>query len=75
MKTAIFTIEGMHCQGCAETIKTLIERQPGIRMTAVSFDNGQARILYDERQIDENRLVAAIEKPGFRVIGREPITS
>jgi len=67
MKTAAFRIEGMHCDGCASTIKTLIERQPGVQMVTVSFADGQARILYDPNAIDEPRLVAAIEKPGFRV--------
>jgi copper chaperone len=69
MKTATFTIEGMHCDGCASTIKSLIERQPGVQMATVSFAERQARILYDSNAIDENRLVAAIEKPGFRVAG------
>ena len=72
MRTATFTIEGMHCDGCASTIKTLIERQPGVHMATVSFTDGQARILYDPNAIDEPRLVAAIEKPGFRVAGPQP---
>ena len=72
MKTATFTIEGMHCDGCASTIKTLTERQPGVQMATVSFADRQARILYDPSVIDEDRLVAAIEKPGFRVAGPQP---
>jgi copper chaperone CopZ len=70
MKTAIFAIDGMHCDGCASTIKTLIERQPGVQMAAVSFAERQARILYDPSAIDEDRLAAAIEKPGFRITSR-----
>ena len=69
MKTATFTIEGMHCDGCASTIKTLIERQPGVQMAMVSFAERQARILYDPNATDEDRLAAAIERPGFRVAG------
>ena len=51
MKTATFTVEGMRCDGCASTIKTLIERQPGVQMATVSFANRQARILYDPNAI------------------------
>ena len=29
MKTATFKIEGMHCDGCAETVKMLVEKEPG----------------------------------------------
>ena len=47
MKTVTFSIEGMRCGGCADTIKTLVEKQPGVRMAAVSFDEGEARVLYE----------------------------
>jgi copper chaperone CopZ len=72
MKTATFTIEGMHCDGCASTIKALLDRQPGVQMATVSFAERQVRILYDSNAIDDDRLVAAIEKPGFRVAGLQP---
>ena len=45
MKTATFTIEAMHCDGCASTIKALLDRQPGVQMATVSFAERQARIL------------------------------
>ena len=70
MKTATFTIEGMHCDGCASTIKALLDRQPGVQMATVSFAERQVRILYDPSAIDEDRLVAAaVERPGYRVTG------
>ena len=71
MKTAIFKIEGMNCDACANTIKGLVEKEPGVRLATVSFDEGQARILYDPQAVSEDRLVAAVQKPGFRVVGRQ----
>ena len=71
MKTAIFRIEGMNCDACANTIKNLVEKEPGVRKASVSFTDRQARVLYDPQAIQEDRLVAAIQKPGFRVPGRE----
>lgn len=70
MKTATLKIEGMHCNGCANTIKALVEREPGVQIVTVSFDEGQARILYDPQAIGEERLVAVVQQPGFRVVGR-----
>jgi MerR family copper efflux transcriptional regulator len=67
MKTALFKIDGMHCQGCADTIKAVIERQPGVQVADISHDQGQARILYDPQSIAEDRLAAAIKKIGYRV--------
>ena len=71
MKTATLKIEGMHCDGCAETIKGLVEKEPGVRMVAVSFADGQARVLYDPDRISVERLVDVIQTPGFRVAGHE----
>jgi copper chaperone len=70
MKTATFKIEGMNCDHCANTIKALVEKQPGVQMAAVSFGEGEARVLYDPQAIGEERLIAAIQEPGFRVVGR-----
>jgi hypothetical protein len=41
-------------------------------LATVSFADRQARILYDPKATDKGRLVAAIEKPGFRVAGPQP---
>ena len=71
MKTTIFRIEGMNCDGCAETIQSLIEKEPGVRMASVSFDDRAARILYDPQSVQESRLIDLIQKPGFRVTGRD----
>jgi len=70
MKTARFKIEGMHCDGCAETIKGLVEKVPGVRMVDVSFPERQARVLYDPQVVGVERLVETIQKPGFQVVER-----
>jgi len=71
MKTVIFKIEGMNCDACANTIKSLVEKEHGVRMATVSFDDGQARVLYDPQSVGEAHLIATIQKPGFRVVSQE----
>lgn len=71
MKTATFRIEGMHCDGCAETVRALLARQAGVSDVTVSFHDGQARVLYDPRSADEAHLIATIQGPGYRVVGQE----
>lgn len=71
MKCVTLEIEGMHCNGCAETIKSLVEKQPGVQAVSVSFDRGRARILYNQNAIHEDQLIAVVQEPGFRVVGRE----
>jgi copper chaperone CopZ len=67
MKTAIFTIKDMHCDGCAETIKVLLAREPGVHTSTVSFKEGNARVLYDPAATSADRLIAAIEGGGYQV--------
>ena len=64
------TVEGMHCDGCAERVRARLEAASGVQEVAVSFAERQARVVYDGRATEERRLVDEIEKSGFRVAGR-----
>ncbi len=70
MNTVTLKVEGMHCDGCAATMQALLERNGGVRKAAVSFKEGEARVLYDPQSVTEEQLAAMIEKGGFRVAGR-----
>ena len=68
MKTTIFQIEGMNCEACADSVKSLVEKEPGVRMASVSFNERVARVLYDPQAVQEDRLVDVIQQPGFQVV-------
>lgn len=70
MKTLTFKIEGMHCDGCATNIQSILERKAGVQKAVASFKAGEARILYDSDAVSEEQLVAAIENSGYRVVSR-----
>lgn len=70
MKSAIFEIDGMHCEGCARTVAALISNQPGVQKAAVSFETREARILFDPQSVSEDRLSTAIRQAGYTVVGR-----
>lgn len=67
MKTVVLAIEGMHCDGCAETIKALLTLETGVKAANVLYQERRARVLYDPTAVDEAKLVAAIEKGGYKV--------
>ncbi len=71
MQDALFKIDGMHCDGCAGRIKTLLEREPGVRAAEVSFTSKQVRVKFNPRSVDDGRLVELMETAGFEVTGRE----
>lgn len=66
MKIVVLAIEGMHCEGCAETITALLTVEAGVKAASVSFKEGRARVLYDPARTDESSLIAAIEKGGYK---------
>lgn len=67
VKTAIFKIEGMHCDGCARTIEALVSAEPGVRKASVSLKEREARILFDPQAVSEDRLAATIRQAGYAV--------
>ncbi len=72
MKSVTLKIEGMHCDGCAQTIHAVVETLPGVQGVDASFGEGRARILYDPESIDADRLADAIRRIGFNVAGQIP---
>ncbi len=70
MKTATFKVEGMHCEGCAANIQSLLEHRAGVHKALASFKDGEARVLYDSNAVTEEQLIAAIENSGYRVVNR-----
>jgi cation transport ATPase len=43
----------MNCDACANAIKNLVEKEPGVRIASVSFSDGNARVLYDPQAVAE----------------------
>ncbi len=70
MNTAKLKVEGMHCDGCARIIQSLLEKKTGVRAANVSFKDSEARILHDPESVAEDQLAEAIEKAGYRVAGK-----
>lgn len=68
MNTTTFRIDGMHCDGCAERIQTLLGKEPGVREALVSFAEGSAAVRFNPHTVDEARLRKVIETGGFNVV-------
>jgi len=66
MKTANFRIDGMHCAGCAETVKAVLDTEDGVLGVDVSFERREARVLFDPARTNPNRIARAIGRPGYR---------
>jgi len=69
MRTLRWSVDGMHCAGCARTVEALLCREPGVRRASVWAKEGEARIQVDAAG-DEERLATRLEEAGFRVVAR-----
>ena len=69
MNKVTLRIDGMHCDGCAERIRTVVSREAGVEEAEVSYGAGEARIRYNPHVVTEKALTEIIEGAGFRVTG------
>ncbi len=70
MAKKVFQIEGMHCTSCALLIDEELEELAGIVRSKTSYAKQQAEVEYDEKQIDERKIVATIAGAGYKASPR-----
>jgi len=58
----------MTCQGCANSIKTVLEKLPDVNQVDVSLNTACAIIQHDSAKTGVDQLKAAIEDAGFEII-------
>jgi Cu+-exporting ATPase len=65
MEKTIFTIKGMSCASCANTVETVISRVSGVEACTVNFGMEQATVQYDPQQTSIETIQNAAEKVGY----------
>ena len=65
-----FTVSGMSCGGCVNSVTRAVSRLPGVRAVNVSLEQKVARVEYDGTAIDSTAIIAAIEAAGFEATAR-----
>lgn len=68
MQTTIIKIKGMTCQGCANSVKTVLEKLTGVELVEVSLDLAMATVQHNLSDIGIEPLKEAIIDAGFEVI-------
>lgn len=73
----VLTVEGMHCDGCEESITTALQALPGVQRARADFEDGEAIILHREDEAPVARLTSEVESLGYTVVSSrtEPTTS
>jgi P-type Cu+ transporter len=58
-------ISGMTCAACAARIEKVLNRQPGVA-ASVNLASERARVRFDPASADAAKIIASIEKAGFK---------
>lgn len=65
MQTIKLQIKGMHCGGCAEIIRHVLEGEPGVQGCSVSHEESRARIAIDSARVSGEQLAEAVRRAGY----------
>ncbi len=68
MRTLTMKIDGMHCDGCADRIHSLLEKETGIRTAEVSYGDANANVTFNEHATSADRITEIVERAGFSVL-------
>lgn len=53
----LLEIEGMTCDGCAQTVQHALEREKGVKTAEVDWQSGVAEVTFDREQTDEEQIL------------------
>lgn len=65
MTTIQFTVTGMTCGGCVNSVQNVLTALPGVQSASVTLDPGQANVVYDPDRIAPATLMQAVIDAGF----------
>lgn len=68
MQTEVIKIKGMTCMGCVKSVKSVLEKIPGVNSADVSLEQKQVTIQYDAATAQSSQLTGAIAGAGFEVV-------
>ena len=70
-ETAVFSIEGMHCTGCQDTIANALKQEIGVVSADVSFENKEAVVRYVPSKTTRLRIREIIGGQGYTAVTKE----
>ncbi|WP_433722040.1 heavy-metal-associated domain-containing protein [Nocardia sp. CA-129566] len=66
MSTQVFSVDGLHCRGCAQTIKDVVIQLPGVESVTVDLDTkGTSRVTVSaDHELAAAELQRALDRDG-----------
>ncbi len=63
-----YSVPDMHCTNCAMRLESIEDDLPGIKQISASYHKLQMIIEYDESQVSETEIIAAVKNKGYEVL-------
>ncbi len=63
-----FTIKGLHCTGCADTVSRSIGIQEGVIKVDADYEKAKVEVRFDSDRITEDNIVERIRLAGFEAV-------
>src|SRR5258708_38552569 len=63
--TSLFKVEGMTCGGCEAGVRMKVKKLAGVEKVEASYETKRARVSYDPKLVTPQRIIAAINDPGY----------
>lgn len=67
MTRTSFQVTGMHCGGCATTVRQQVEQVPGVQSLTVDASTGTLAVDASE-PLDEAAVLAAVQRAGYEAV-------
>ncbi len=65
-KSISLSLYGMDCASCAAVIQKTLQKSAGVTFAQVNFAAEKATVRYDETKTNENELIKAVERAGYK---------
>ncbi|AEB30572.1 copper transporter ATPase [Carnobacterium sp. 17-4] len=63
-----FTIEGMSCASCAQTVEKATKKLPGVKEASVNLATEKMHIQYDESILTDKDIQEAVNQSGYKAV-------
>lgn len=68
LQTVSLPVLGMTCAGCASSVQSMLEAQPGVQQAEVNYATQQVKVTYEPQTIQPAQFQTALQSVGYDVI-------
>jgi len=68
MSTSTYTVSGMTCEHCVQSVSSEVRQVPGVSGVSVDLASGRVTVT-SERPVDDAAIRAALDEAGYQLVG------